>query len=186
MRCRDAKKWLTAQREENLTQPDASALQEHLKQCSVCRTLEQQQRHMDSVLRTSMARVQTRVSTDKIMYAVQQRRQITAQLEDIHTQQQQRIAQMRTVGTALAALGFFTLGSIPLLVLAITIIQTDLMVKALSWLGTVIDVLIILAQYLQAGLTLTTRNNWLLSVVAFAVVVMMGIWLRLMRHPQEA
>jgi hypothetical protein len=83
-------------------------------------------------------------------------------------------------------MGFFTLGSIPLLILAITIIQTDLVVKALSLLSSVIDILFVVAQYLQVGLTLVTRNNWLLSGVAFVVVVMMGMWLRLMRPPQEA
>jgi len=72
------------------------------------------------------------------------------------------------------------------LLFAIILIQTDLAVKILSLLNGVIDVVIILAQYSQEGLTLATRNNWLLSGVAFAVVVMMGMWLRLMRHPQEA
>jgi hypothetical protein len=85
----------------------------------------------------------------------------------------------------LAALSFFTLGSIPLLILAIAIIQTDLVVKSLSLLSSVIDILIVFSQYLQVGLILVTRNNWLLSGVAFAVVVMMGMWLRLMRPPHE-
>jgi hypothetical protein len=96
------------------------------------------------------------------------------------------MARLRTVGTALVAIVFFTLSSLPLLVLAIAIIQTDLLVKALSLLSSVIDILFVVAQYLQVGLTLVTRNNWLLSAVAFSVVVMMGMWLRLMRPPQEA
>lgn len=186
MRCREAKQWLTAQREEALAPSEAAALQEHLEQCPTCRALEQRQQQMDTVLRTSTSRPPSRVSTDKILFAVQQRKQVTAQLANIHAQQQQRVARMRTTGTALAALGMFIISSVPLLLLAIIIMQTDMVVKALSWLGSSIDTLIVLAQYLQTGLTLATRNSWLLSTVAFAVVVMMGMWLRLMRHPQEA
>jgi len=59
-------------------------------------------------------------------------------------------------------------------------------VKALSLLSSGIDILFVSAQYFQIGLTLVTRNNWLLSAVAFSVVIMMGMWLRLMRPPQEA
>jgi hypothetical protein len=43
-----------------------------------------------------------------------------------------------------------------------------------------------LTGYLQAGLTLITSQTWLLSGVALVVVVMMGMWLRLMRIPREA
>jgi hypothetical protein len=53
-------------------------------------------------------------------------------------------------------------------------------------LSGIIDVFIILGQNLQEDLTALTRNSWLLSGMAFAVVVMMGVWLRLMRYPQEA
>ena len=49
-----------------------------------------------------------------------------------------------------------------------------------------VPVLVILAQYVQTALILVTRDNRLLLVVAFVLVVMMGMWLRLMRHPQEA
>jgi hypothetical protein len=126
------------------------------------------------------------VSTDKIMLAIQQHQRITEQLEDIRKQQQTRVAQLRSVGAALAAITFFTLSSIPLLLLAVVIIQTDLVVRALAPLNGVIDALIILAGYLQTGVALISRDNWVLSGVAFAVVVMMGMWLRLMRHPQEA
>jgi hypothetical protein len=55
----------------------------------------------------------------------------------------------------------------------------------LSLLGDIVDVLIVLTQYLQAGLMFITRDNRLLLGVAFVLVVMMGMWLRLMRHPQE-
>jgi hypothetical protein len=184
MRCRDAKQCLVTQRDD-LSQSETATLQEHLKQCSDCQAVARRLHQMEAALRTSAPRVCPSVSTEKIMQAVQQQRRISQQLEELRTQQQMRMGRLRTVGTALAAIGFFTLGSLPLLVLAITIIRTDLVVKALSLLSNVIDILFVIAQYSQIGLTLVTRNNWLLSVVAFSVVVMMGMWLRLMRPPQE-
>jgi hypothetical protein len=120
------------------------------------------------------------------MRAIQQQKRITDQLENIQQQQQSRVARWRPFGTVLAAITFFTVGSIPLLLFAIIIIRTDLAVKVLSLLNDIIDVVIILTQYSQAGVAMATRNNWLLSGVAFAIVIMMGMWLRLMRHPREA
>ncbi len=203
MRCHDAKQLLMVQRDQRLTQkqsnddqenPDLLALQEHLKQCSVCCAFEQHQRDVDALLKTKMAQRSSaqsprevgRVSTGAIMLAVQQQRQITQQLETIREQQRCRVARLRKGGTAFAAITFFTLGSIPLLLLAITLVQTDLMVHALSFLRSVVDVLYVIGQYIQTGLTIVTRNSLLLAAVAFAVVLMMGMWLRLMRPPQEA
>lgn len=190
MRCRDAKNYIAAQRDDDLAESDAAALQEHLKQCLDCRVLEQRQRSLDTLLSSSAPRTfvkQAHVSTEHIMQAVQQQRRVSQQLEDIRQQQQSRVARLRPVGAATAAIIFFTLGSIPLLLLAITLIQTDLVVKAISSpLNGVIDMLFISGQYVQTELTWVTHNNLLLSAMAFAFVVMMGVWLRLMRHPQEA
>jgi len=185
MYCRDAKQWLITQR-EHLSQSETATLQEHLKQCPDCHAAEQRLHRIEAVLPPSAPRVCPSVSTEKIMQAVLQQSRITQQVEELRTQQQLRMARLRTVGTLLAAIGFFTLGSLPLLILAIAIIRTDLVVKALSLLSSVIDILFIIGQYSQIGLTLLTRNSWLLSAVAFFVVVMMGMWLRLMRPPQEA
>ena len=200
MRCRDAKKRLAAQRDGDLVQSDVMALQEHLKQCPVCHAAEQRQQRLDTLLCTStpMERLQgpsspsqpglpiQSISTEQIILAVQQQRRITQQLEDIRAQQQFRIARWRVVGPSLVAITFFTLGSIPLLLLAIAIVQPDLLVNTLSLLSDGISVLVARAPYLQAGLAIVTRNNWLLASIAFIFVVMMGMWLRLMRYPQEA
>jgi hypothetical protein len=93
---------------------------------------------------------------------------------------------MRGVSAFLAAITFFTLGSIPLLLLALTIVRPDLLEKTLSLLSDGVGVLIVLAQYTQTGLTLLSSDNRLLLSTAFVIVVMMGMWLRLMRYPQEA
>lgn len=195
MRCRDAKEWLSAQRDGDLEPSHAQALQEHLSRCDSCRALEQEQRRLNSVLGSLSTRAKTHttplvhpasISTDRIMRAVQQHKQITNQLEDLRQQQQSRVARMRKAGAVSAALGLLTLSSIPLLFLVMTIIQTDLALKMLSLFNGVIDSGIVLGQYILAGLALVTRDNFLLSGFAFAVVVMMGMWLRLMRTPREA
>lgn len=191
MRCRNAREWLSARRDVQNNSPEAQAVRIHLKQCASCYRFEQRQRQIETMLCTIAPKKApptqvASVSTDNIMRAIQKQTQISQQLEDIRQQQQIRIARMKTVGAASAALGFFTLSSIPLVFLAITIIQTDLALKTLTLLNDFIDVLIIMGQYVQIGLILVTRDNWLLSGIAFAVVVMMGMWLRLMRPPQGA
>ncbi len=186
MRCRDARLWLAAQRDGDLVEADELKLQEHLKQCPACRTFEQHQHCLNTLLISPTPRSYSSVSTERIMLAVERQQRISRQLQDIQAQQQSRIARMRGIGTFLAAITFFTLGSIPLLLLALTIVQPDLLEKTLSFLSDGVGALIVLAQYLQTGLTLLSSDNRLLLSTAFVVVVMMGMWLRLMRHPQEA
>jgi len=195
MRCRDAKEWLIAQRDGELEPSRAKALQEHLTECAACHAFVQEQQHIDSILGSPRPNIQkpepslirpASISTDQIMRAIQQQKQITHQLEDLRLQQRSRVARMRTAGAVSAALGLLTLSSIPLLFLVMTILQTDLALKILSLFNGVIDAGIVLGEYVQAELTLVTRDNLLLSGLAFAVVVMMGMWLRLMRSPQEA
>ena len=84
------------------------------------------------------------------------------------------------------AFTYVTIGVISLSLLALFIFKTDLVVTVLTLLGDVIDALVTLAQYLQTGLALVIHDNWLLSGMALVLVIMMGMWLRLMRHPQEA
>lgn len=202
MRCQDAKR-LIIHSENDLAPSEAATLQEHLRRCSVCQAFEQRQQQVDVVLQAhklhesasesrtvvtedKMApHIHNSISTERIMRAVQQQQRISRQLEDLRAQQQSRMTRLRPMIITSAAIVFFTLGSIPLLFLAITIVQSNLVVQILTVLNNAIDVLIILAQYIQAGLILATRNNWLLSGVALVVVVMMAMWLRLMRPPQE-
>lgn len=192
MRCREAKLLLAAQRDGDLAQSDVPVLQDHLNHCPTCRAFEQRFHNLNTLPRSSStpgpdaqpAQPYTSISTERIMQAVQRQQRISQQLEDIHQQQQSRLARIRVVGLPLAAIIFFTLGSIPLLLLALMIIQPDLLVNTLPSLGGTIDILIVLGQYLQTGLTLTTHDSRLLAGVALILVVMTGLWLRLMRHPR--
>lgn len=194
MRCRDAKIWLSAQRDDDLEPSDAKALQEHLTHCISCRALAREQQRIDSMMSSVNDHVRVvetpsvrpaSISTNQIMRAIQQQKHITSQLEDLRQQQLLRVARMRKVGTVSAAIGFLILSSIPLLFLVMAFLQTDLALDTLEFFNGVIDGGIVLSQYAQTGLTLVTHDNWLLSGLAFAVVVMMGMWLRLMRSPQE-
>ena len=196
MRCHDVKEVLAQRDTDALNDADKVMLQEHLQECESCHAFEQRQSSMDVLLRTSQKMAPpmvarsfsstASVSTRSIMQAVQQHRQISQQLETLHEQQRSRIARLRTGGAAFAAILFFTLGSIPLLILAITLVQTDFMVHVLRLLSHVVDVLYVLGQYIQTGLTVVTHNSFLLAGVSFVVVLMMGMWLRLMRPPREA
>ncbi len=186
MRCRDAKFWLTAQRDNDLAQPEVSTLQEHLKDCAACRTHEQRQERLDLVLGTPSYRAFSSISTERIMRAVERQKRITQQLEDLRTQQRTRIARLGILTPRFAAFTYLTIGLISLFLLALFIFNTNLVVNVLALLSGVIDALVMLAQYLQTGLTLVIHDNWLLSGMALVLVIMMGMWLRLMRHPQEA
>jgi hypothetical protein len=126
------------------------------------------------------------LSTERIILAVQQHRRITQQLEDIRRQQQFRMARLQIIGPSLVAIVFFALGAIPLLLLALTVIQPDVMAQILPFLSTGIGALIVLAEYLQTGLALVTHDTWMLSATALVFVLLLGMWLRLMRYPHEA
>lgn len=185
MRCRDAKVWLTAQRENDLVQSENTALQEHVKHCSDCHTYEQYQRK-DSLLSSPSSRMFTSISTERIMQAVERQKRISEQLEDLRTQQRTRIAHLRIFTPRFATLTFLSIGFVSVFLLTLLIFNTDIVVNVLLSFGGVIDLLVTLAQYLQSGLATILHEEWLLSAMALVLVIMMGMWLRLMRHPHEA
>jgi hypothetical protein len=63
--------------------------------------------------------------------------------------------------------------------------QPALLDRTLNSLDDSIALLVMLTQQVKLGLSLIPSSSWLLSAVALAVVLMMGLWIRLMRHPQE-
>ena len=186
MRCRDAKFWLTAQREHDLLPSEVTALQEHLKHCSACHTYEQYHKQTDPVPYSSTSRMFPSVSTERIMQAVERQKRITEQLEYLRNQQRTRMARLRIFTPRFATLTFLSIGFISLLLLALLIFNTDIVINILESFGGVIDTLAIFAQYIQSGLAFVLQQEWLLSAMALALVIMMGMWLRLMRHPQDA
>jgi hypothetical protein len=186
MRCRDAKDWLTAQREDDLVQTEVTALQEDVKHGSAYHTNEQYHPQVNQVLNSPTSRMFTTISTARIMQAVERQKQITEQLEDLRVQQRTRIARLRIFTPRFAMFAYLSIGFISLLLLTLLIFNTGIVVNILVSFGGVVDTLVILAQYLQSGLAFVLHQEWLLSVMALVLVIMMGMWLRLMRHPQEA
>lgn len=186
MRCRDAKYRLTAQRETEPAQSEVVQLQEHLEQCSGCHSFERRQAQLDTLLGPSPSRMYSGISTERIMQAVERQKRITRQLENIQARQQARLARMGKAGPKIAGMMFLFTGVLTIGLLSLFLFQPDLFMTILSTLGGVLAVFYMLAQYLQAGLALIPSQNWLLSGVALGIVVMMGMWLRLMRYPGEA
>src|SRR5579859_1607111 len=188
MRCRDAKQQLTAQRE---TRPDQSEFdvlraQEHVKHCSGCRSFERHQTYLDTMLKPESGRAYHPIPTDRIMQAVERERRISQQLEHMQSQQQVRLARVSKAGPRIAAGAFLTTGALVLGLIALFLFQPEVFLSLLSALSGFVDALYALAAYVQAALTLISSQNWVLSGVAFMVVVMMGMWLYLMRYPREA
>ena len=188
MRCRDAKQQLTAQRATEPDQSESSVLhvQEHLRRCAGCRSFERRQDYLDTLLKPEPDRAYRAISTDRIMQAVERERRITQQLDRIQRRQQARLARVSKAGPKLAVGSFLATGVLVLGLFALFLFQPDVFMSLLSALSGFVDALYALAAYVQAGLTFISSQNWVLSGVAFAVVVMMGMWLRLMRYPREA
>ena len=190
MRCRDAKHWLTAQRDTDLMMQEqnfqVAQFQEHVQMCADCHSYKRRQQHLDTLLQPPPPRIYPSIPTERIMRAVEQQKRITQQLENLQAQQQARLARMGKAGPKIAGMVFLVAWILTIGLLSLFIFQPDIFITMLSSLSGVIDVLFLLAQYLQAGLALITHENWLLSGVALVLVVMMGVWLRLMRYPQEA
>ena len=186
MRCRDAKQQLTAQRETETDQSDVLHLQEHLKRCPGCRSFGRRQTYLTTLLEPAPVRVYQGISTERIMQAIEREKRISQQLEHIQSRQQARLARISKVGAKIAVFAFLVTGALAAGLFALFLFQPEIFMSLLSTLSGFIDALYALAGYLQAGLTLITSQNWLLSGVALVVVIMMGMLLRLMRYPREA
>lgn len=188
MRCRDVKQRLTAQRVTDPDQSESNVLhvQEHVSRCAGCRSFERRQVYLDTMLRPEPAHPYRMISTDRIMRAVERERRITQQLEHIQSQQQARLARVSKLGPKLALGAFLATGALVLGLIVLFLFQPDVFMSLLSALSGFVDALYALAAFVQAGLTLISSQTWILSGLAFAVVLMMGMWLRLMRSPREA
>ena len=186
MRCRDAREQLTAQRETEPEQSDVLHLREHVKRCPGCHSFERRQTYLNALLEPAPTRSYSGISTERIMQAVERQKRISQQLEHIQNQQQARLARMGKAGPKIAGIAFLVTGALALGLFVLFLFQPEVIISLLSTLSGFIDALYILIGYVQAGLTLITNQTWLLSGVALVVVIMMGMWLRLMRYPREA
>ncbi|HZS79771.1 MAG TPA: hypothetical protein VFA41_24380 [Ktedonobacteraceae bacterium] len=186
MRCRDARFQLIARRDTDDLQLDDPKLTDHLKHCSACHTFERRQQRLEALMKTSTTPARPNISTERILQAVERQRRITQQLEDLRAQQRERLAWLVKVSPKVAIAALLLVSMLSLATFALIILQPDLIVTILALLSGGVDILLSLGQYIQAGLALVTSESWLLSGVALAFVVMMGMWLRLVRPPQEA
>jgi predicted anti-sigma-YlaC factor YlaD len=190
MRCRDARIWLTDQRRDSRDSEEvlqnSHLLLEHLAGCPECRTYQRQQQQVARLLQQSALTLSCRVSTERIMEAIYQRQRSTRQLEELRSQQRSRLARLQPLGSSLMVMLLLLTGGLPLLLFFVFFHQPELLVQALLLLGDVLDAFLVATEYLRMGLSIVSQDNLLLAAIAFLLIVLAGMWLRLMRVPQEA
>jgi hypothetical protein len=125
------------------------------------------------------------ISTERIMRAVEEQRRVSQQLEDLRIQQKRRTAQLSITGLKLMGVFWGLLGTLIGGFLILLIVQPVLLDRTLNSLDDGIAILIMLTERIRLGLSLNPSSSWLLSITALLVVLMMGLWIRLMRHPQD-
>lgn len=178
MRVRDVRNRLAAQRASHLT---GSSRNEEKNAADPARSRPGEQLQI-----SSPSRLYPSISTERIMQAVEQQRRISQQLEDLRTQQRQRTAFLRTTGLKWIAALCGVFGALALTFLLLLIVRPGLLARTLDALGGAIALLLVLEESIRRGLALIPLSNWLLSGAALAVVLMMGLWVKLMRPPREA
>jgi hypothetical protein len=125
------------------------------------------------------------ISTERIMQAVEEQRRVSQQLEDLRLQQKQRTAHLRTAGLKFIGVLWCLSGALAGGFVLLLIMQPVLLDRTLNSLDDSIAILVVLTEQVKLGLSLIPSSSWLLSAAALAVVLMMGLWIRLMRHPQD-
>ena len=126
------------------------------------------------------------ISTERIMKAVEQQRRVSQQLEDLRAQQKRRTARLRTTGLKCIATVCFALGVLATGFLVLLMIQPAMLERTMALLDDGIAALLMVEERLKLELSLIPGSSWLLSGAALVVVLMMGMWVRLMRYPREA
>ena len=137
------------------------------------------------LLVTPPSRMYPPISTERIMQAVEQQKRITQQFDDLYMHQRQRGAFLRKVGMRLIAGVSFSLGILSLVFIVLSVFQPDLPVQLLARLSDALATPAALVEGINVFFALIPANNWLFSGVALGIVLMTGLWLRLMRYPQE-
>jgi hypothetical protein len=119
------------------------------------------------------------------MQAVEEQRRVSQQLEDLRLQQRQRTAQLRTTGLKLMGALWCLIAALTSGFVLLLILRPTLLERTLNSLDDSIAFLVMLGEQIKQGLALIPSSSWILSVAALIVVLLMGLWIRLMRYPQE-
>lgn len=125
------------------------------------------------------------ISTERIMQAVEERRRVSQQLEDLRFQQKQRTAHLRIASLKLMGVLWCLSGVLIGGFLLLLLMRPALFERTINALDGTIALLVMLAEQVKEGLSLIPSSSWVLSIAALVVVLLMGLWLRLMRHPQD-
>jgi len=184
MRCRDTKDQFAARRDALASRPAENDGTIHMSASSPDLEVPRVPQQPD-LLGTPPSRMYPGISTERIMRAVEQQRRITQQLEHLQARQQERNNLLRITVPMFLAGVFLSLGILTIIFLVLSFFQPEILARILTLLSGSIAVLVAIAEGLQAALVLIPSNSWLLSGAALAVVLMMGMWLRLMRTPHE-
>nr|BBH94643.1 hypothetical protein KTA_28420 [Thermogemmatispora argillosa] len=188
MRCRDARAWLIEEHSESEaeTARQRSEALAHLARCPSCQRYKQQQQRLQKMLHEGFLPVSCSISTEQIMQAIYLRQRTTRQLEALHQQQRTRLARLRALSSLFMASLFILTAGIPFLLFMLFFNQPELLVKTLLVLSDAVDVFLVVLTYLSLGLSFVSRDNLLLAALAFLLLLLAAMWLRLMRVPQEA
>lgn len=135
---------------------------------------------------TPPAHLYPSISTERIMKAVEQQRRVSQQLEDLRAQQKRRTARLRTAGLKCIATVCLALGVLATVFGVLLLAQPLMLERTMALLNDGIATLLMVEERIKLELSLIPWSSWLLSGAALAVVLMMGMWLRLMRNPREA
>jgi hypothetical protein len=185
MHSRDANDPLNVQRASHLARPaehdKTEQVGESLSYCEYSR----QDNQPNRLLVTPPSRMYPAISTESIMRAVEQQRRITQELDDLCARQKQSAVHLRSTCLKLMVGVGFSFEILGFLFVFLLIFQPDILVQLLAGLNGPVAMLVGLEEGIGATLSLIPSNGWLLSGLALAIVLMTGMWLRLMRYPQE-
>lgn len=184
MRCRDANDQLSVQRASHPAEPAEKEIAEQGHRCSPNR-VNRKNEQAGQLLVTPPSRMYPPISTERIMRAVEQQKRITQQFDDLCMHQRQRGVLLCRVGMRLIAVVSFSLCILSLAFIMLSVFQPDLPVQLLARLSDAFATPAALIEGINVFFALIPANNWLFSGVALGIVLMTGLWLRLMRYPQE-
>jgi hypothetical protein len=182
MRSRDAKDPLTVQRTSHPAQPAEYDTTEQTRKCSSCSEYDRRNEQPTQLLEPSPS---CTISTERIMQAVEQQRRITQQLDDLCTKQQQRAVRLYRTSLKFLLGMSLSFGILASVFIVLSLIQPDILVQLLAKLSDTIAILVAVEEGIKTTLSLIPSNSWLLSGAALVIVLMVGMWLRLMRYPQK-